>query len=224
MKVLDLFSGLGGWSQAFKDRGHEVLTVDIDKKFKPSICKDVMDLSLIWLDGLNPDIVLASPPCTEFSKSMMPETWKSVSKYGCNPDVTLTKRTMAIINKLHPEFWVIENVCGARKYFKPFLGEYKKKVGSRYLWGNFPDFECKPVYGKWKLPPSKDRTALRALIPYELSLAVCVACEHKEKIMIKCDNCGKECIIIHRIEGYDKTNFCGDDCSMYYARRNRIID
>jgi len=27
VKVLDLFSGLEGWSQAFKDRGHEVVVV-----------------------------------------------------------------------------------------------------------------------------------------------------------------------------------------------------
>jgi len=45
MRVLDLFSGLGGWSQAFKDRGHEVVTVDIAPKFAPIICKDIMELT-----------------------------------------------------------------------------------------------------------------------------------------------------------------------------------
>ena len=29
MNVLDLFSGLGGWSAAFVERGHEVVTVDM---------------------------------------------------------------------------------------------------------------------------------------------------------------------------------------------------
>lgn len=37
MKVLDLFSGLGGWSAAFKDRGHTVFTVDVHPDFKPGL-------------------------------------------------------------------------------------------------------------------------------------------------------------------------------------------
>lgn len=28
MEVLDLFSGLGGWSKAFQDRGHTVVPVE----------------------------------------------------------------------------------------------------------------------------------------------------------------------------------------------------
>jgi len=32
MKVIDLFSGLNGWSQPFKDRGHETFTVDLDTR------------------------------------------------------------------------------------------------------------------------------------------------------------------------------------------------
>lgn len=44
MKVLDLFSGLGGWSAAFKDRGHNVLTVDIEPKFNPDYCMNIMDV------------------------------------------------------------------------------------------------------------------------------------------------------------------------------------
>jgi len=170
--VLDLFSGLGGWSKAFKDREHTVITVDNNKEFNPDICIDIMEFE----PEQYYDVVLASPPCTEFSKSMMPDSWNK--NRTVNPDTTLTEKTIEIINKIKPKYWIIENVCGARKYFKPILGEYKKKVGSRYLWGEFPIFDCKPVYGKWKLPPSKNRPALRSLIPYDLSLAVCKAIEN----------------------------------------------
>ena len=44
MKVLDLFSGLGGFSQAFKDRGHKVTTLDNNPEFNPDICIDIMML------------------------------------------------------------------------------------------------------------------------------------------------------------------------------------
>jgi len=172
--VLDLFSGLGGFSQAFKDRGHDVVTIDNNPEFNPDILADIltMDINMLW----NYDVILASPPCTEFSKSMMPDSWNK--NRTVNPDTKLTERTIEIIKRVKPKYWIIENVCGARKFFKPILGEYKKKVGSRYFWGEFPIFDCKPVYGKWKLPPSKNRPALRSLIPYELSLAICVSMEN----------------------------------------------
>ena len=47
MNVLDLFSGLGGWSAAFKDRGHAVTTLDIEPKFKPDIVKDILEIKSI---------------------------------------------------------------------------------------------------------------------------------------------------------------------------------
>ena len=175
--VLDLFSGLGGWSKAFKDRNHQVVTVDNNSKFKPDICKNIIKLSGNDLNGYNFDIILASPPCTEFSKSCMPETWTSVKKYGCNPNLLLLAKTVLLIQELNPKWWIIENVRGAVPYFDLLIGKPIKKVGSRYLWGNFPIVDCKNKYGKWKLPPSKNRSALRSLIPYELSLNVCKSME-----------------------------------------------
>jgi len=170
MKVLDLFAGLGGFSQAFKDREHEVVRVDIASKFSPDICADIMDFEP---EG-DYDIVLASPPCTEFSKDSMP--W-----HDADPDLMLLKRTLDIIQKINPEWWIIENVRGAVKWFNPVLGKPVRHVGSRYLWGDFPMFDAKPKYGKWRLPPSPDRAAIRALIPYDLSLNLCIACERFRK-------------------------------------------
>lgn len=174
MKVLDLFSGLGGFSQAFKDRGHDVVTIDNNTEFEPDILADILTMDINLLCSY--DVILASPPCTEFSKSSMPDSWNK--NITVNPDTKLTERTIEIIEKIKPKYWIIENVQGARKYFKPILGDYKKKVGSRYLWGEFPIFDCKPVYGKWKLPPSKNRPALRSLIPYEMSLTICKSMEN----------------------------------------------
>lgn len=42
MRVLDLFSGLGGWSSAFIAAGNDVTTVDIDTKFKPAIFSELL--------------------------------------------------------------------------------------------------------------------------------------------------------------------------------------
>lgn len=175
MKVLDLFSGLGGWSKAFKDRGHKRITVDINEEFNPDICIDIIELDVREMGTF--DVILASPPCTEFSKASMPDSWNK--NRTTNPDTALLKRTIEIIEKLKPTYWIIENVRGAKPYFYPLLGKPVKKVGSRYLWGNFPIVDCKNKYGKEKLSPSKNRPALRSLIPYELSLAVCRAIENE---------------------------------------------
>jgi hypothetical protein len=173
MRVLDLFSGLGGFSEAFRRRGHEVVTVDIDPTFKPTICKDVRELKPEDIPGPW-DVVLASPPCDEFARESMP--W---SKTGVRPSTELAEVTIRLIEQLRPRWWVIENVRGAVPYLKPILGSPVKRCGSRYLWGIFPPFDVpsKLCYGKEKIAPRPMRKAIRSLIPYPLSLALCLACE-----------------------------------------------
>jgi len=172
MKILDLFSGMGGFSQAFKDRGHRVVTVDIIPDFHPELCTDIMD----YEPGEYFDVVLASPPCIEFSKSALPMSWAG-NKVPPNPDTKLVKRAFEIIQMVMPRYWVIENVRGAVPFFKPILGKPVKKIGSRYLWGVFPIFDCKPLYGKEKIGPCENRPSIRSMIPYELSNALCYAME-----------------------------------------------
>lgn len=70
LNVLDLFSGLGGWSEAFVLSGYNVVTVDNDPRFNPTICANVLDVRLeTLLNALGdvPDVILASPPCQAFS-------------------------------------------------------------------------------------------------------------------------------------------------------------
>lgn len=166
MRVLDLFSGLGGFSAAFKHREHEVVTIDIDERFKPDIVADILDIRDSDLPTF--DVVLASPPCLEFSRESMP--WKRTGKM---PSMELVNHTLRLIEGLNPSCWVLENVKGA----VPYLGSPTKRVGSRYLWGDFPLFIGKPEYGKEKLAPSPNRAALRAKVPFSLSLALCQAIE-----------------------------------------------
>jgi len=167
MKILDLCAGLGGWSRSFRERGHIIHTLDIDERFNPTFCASIIG----WHPSEHYDVILASPPCTEFSKAGMP--WY----HDINPDMTLLQETIRIIDESNPQYWVIENVRGAVPYFTEIIGKPKARFGSRYLWGNFPILWAPHIYGKWKLAPSANRAALRAEIPLPLSRAMCHAIE-----------------------------------------------
>lgn len=64
MKVaLDLFSGSGAATAAFRAADWHVVTLDSDRRRQPAILADV---SRLPLKG-SVDFLWASPPCTEFS-------------------------------------------------------------------------------------------------------------------------------------------------------------
>lgn len=174
MIMLDLFSGLGGASRAMREGGWTVIRVDIEPKFSPDILCDIRDFHY---SGPAPDLIWASPPCTEFSKRALPLTWKCNGGKHKEPDMSCVLATKRIIDEIKPGWWVVENVQGARKYFKPVFGDYVKKCGSRYLWGDFPICDPDPAFGKWRLPPSEDRAALRSIIPIQISRALKIGCE-----------------------------------------------
>lgn len=70
MKLLELFSGNGDISKAFKSKGWDVYKVDWSEKVEADLHADVLTLSaedLIKLCGGVPDVVWASPDCTTYS-------------------------------------------------------------------------------------------------------------------------------------------------------------
>jgi hypothetical protein len=166
MLMLDLFAGLGGASAAMRDRGWDVVTVDVEPRFG---CTVTADLSAWSWDGPRPDLVWASPPCTEFSRESMP--W---CRTGQTPGMELVNAARRIIAECEPQWWVIENVRGATRYLNPILGE-PVSYGPFFLWGAFPAFRARVRFFKERL--SSTRRAERAQVPYALSEALARACE-----------------------------------------------
>ena len=145
MEILELFSGYGSWSKPFVDNVNKVYTLDIDKKFNPTFCVDILKWDYKKLD-IKPDVIFASPDCTYFSISR--------ARWGYPPDkIEYTKKlwykTFEIIDYFSPKYYLIENPVGkARQFFKNFNrtdycgygynidGIYIKKPTD--LWTNIP--------------------------------------------------------------------------------------
>lgn len=154
---LDLFSGLGGFSQAFEaDEEWDVFTVDMDPRFDANLEADVLGLrpqDLLWEMGYEREeidvfVILASPPCTQFSKAAS-KFERIVDGEPQTPDareaVTLVYHTIGLIRGLSPDHWVMENPKG---FLRDVIGQPTNWVtycqyGEPYmkptdLWGDHP--------------------------------------------------------------------------------------
>lgn len=186
MKVLDLFSGLGGFSEAFLKSGDEVCRVENNPllaEVPETTIQDVKDmrnrLRRFERDGQpirKIDLVLASPPCLEFSLAYSaPRSIANREGKEWNPSLELLEITLEIIKIIQPRWWVIENVMGSQRYFER-LGLIPHQIhGSCVFYGNFPKFETPSMPTKqqkdsWHGDPL--RMNKRAFIPLELSMSL----------------------------------------------------
>jgi hypothetical protein len=156
---VDLCAGRGGWQAATAD-DPDWLTVGVD--IRPMDGVDVLgDVRSLPLD-CRPTLLTASPPCTEFARWMLP--WCDEPE----PDLSLVRACLQVVEDLDPRWWVLENSRGLHMYWKPA----RKRVGPYYLWGEFPPFDLVADGLKGKMQTSGERPTERAEIPRPLSAAV----------------------------------------------------
>ncbi len=172
MRVLELFCGLGGWSKPWIEAGHDVTGIDItDLGFPGKFIKaDLYD----WEPTEHYDIVLASPPCTEFSIAKKWGWGTQDERQGLD----LIYRTFYLISKIKPKYFIIENVKGLAEFLPPpqDIVRYGKKrnVKAAYLWTNIEKMGLLPPMASYRKHDDLKRSerALRGLIPIELAKAV----------------------------------------------------
>lgn len=113
MRAIDLYAGVGGWSLGLRLSGIEVVgsyewwqpAVDTHNKNHRGTIRptNVRELDINELPA-NIDIVVGSPPCTEFSYSNrggngdLPEGMKDLARF------------FEIVRHLNPKWWAMENV------------------------------------------------------------------------------------------------------------------
>lgn len=113
MRAIDLYAGIGGWGLGLKLGGIDL--VESYERWQPAINThngnlggDVgpVDIRMLKLENLpdNIDLVVGSPPCTEFS----------YSNRGGSGDIAEGLKDLAkffeVVAHLKPRFWAMENV------------------------------------------------------------------------------------------------------------------
>jgi hypothetical protein len=139
--AIDLYCGLGGWSEGLLAEGYGVIGFDIerheygDHRYPAQlVIQDV--LTLHGSQFRNATLIVASPPCQAYSYRAMPWTR---AKALPPPDNSLFDACFRIQREAcdaagrHIPL-VVENVRGAQKW----VGRARWNYGSYYLWGDVP--------------------------------------------------------------------------------------
>lgn len=151
--AIDLFCGLGGWTEGLLAEGYEVVGFDIEQhqygdQTYPAqlVVQDV--LTLHGSQFRNAALIVASPPCQEYSYMAMP--WSKAKAKAAAIRADETGAEVERLNRLfkacfrlqreaseaagRPIPLVVENVKGAQ----PWVGRARWAYGSFFLWGDVP--------------------------------------------------------------------------------------
>lgn len=124
MNVIDLFAGVGGFSNGFRKAGYNiVLANEIDKSISESYSKNHPETKMINDDIKNIlpevknlkekiDVIIGGPPCQGFSMAGARIRTNKGSDFLDDPRNYLFRHYFAMVQEVEPQFFVMENVPG----------------------------------------------------------------------------------------------------------------
>ena len=125
--LLECFCGTKSVSKVFKD--WEVISVDIQPKYNPTICCDILQWEG-YKELKNVTYAHFSPPCSMWSRC------RSTQPHDKAKSEAFVKKTLEIIEYLQPPFVTIENPATSGMCKLDYLGPYKDVCYCMYSdWG-----------------------------------------------------------------------------------------
>ena len=151
MKILELFAGTRSIGKAFEENGHEVYSVEWDKKFSNiDLYADIGKLSSeeILLKFGKPDVIWASPDCSSYSIAAISHHRRKESNGNLAPYSEYAKfcdkvnmNMIKIIKELDPKYYFIENPRGGMRKMN-FMKEFPRYTVTYCQYG---DSRMKPT-------------------------------------------------------------------------------
>lgn len=164
MKVLELFAGTRSIGKAFEEHGHEVFSVEWDKRFGDiDMYEDIMKINandIIKAFG-RPDVIWASPDCSTYSIAAISHHRRKeehgnlvpVSEYAKFCD-RVNQHVLCLILTLSPKYWFIENprgglrkmdfMNGLPRYTITYCQYGDTRMKPTDIWTNHPDPKFRP--------------------------------------------------------------------------------
>ena len=149
--AIDLCCGLGGWTEGLLAEGYRVVGFDIERHVYGEhrypaqlVLQDV--LTIHGAQFKHADLIVASPPCQEYSYMAMPWSIAKQKARDYENGVLDVKQLTALFDacfRIQREACeaagrhiplVVENVRGAQRW----VGRARWHFGSFYLWGDVP--------------------------------------------------------------------------------------
>lgn len=165
MKVLELFAGTRSIGKAFEAKGHEVYSVEWDKKHENiDLYADISKVTAeqILQEFGKPEVIWASPDCTSYSIAGISHhrtksesgNLEPKSEYAKFCDMT-NKHVLELIKELDPKYFFIENPRGGMRKMD-FMQDLKRytvtycqygdtRMKPTDIWTNHPEPNFKPM-------------------------------------------------------------------------------
>ena len=128
MNTMELFAGSRSFSKVAEEFGWNTFTVDWEQYGGIDYITDILKFDYTKIPD-NIDVIWSSPPCTTFSVASMGHHWTGGKEAyipkteNAKIGLQILEKTLEIIEKVNPKYWVIENPRGMMRKM-PQLEKY----------------------------------------------------------------------------------------------------